>query len=567
MRELGRLGIKLGALLALCAGCGVSERFPVEHVGQQRETLTVATRQAVLGVSDPLSGAAFGAALAFDGDRLVVGAPGDEAAYVFLRQGDQWSEEAKLVAGSGKRELGHAVAIAGDTVIVGAPKDGEVAAEAGAAHVFVREQGAWKEKAKLLAVDAAAGDLYGSAVALSGDEVLVAGTQSGAFASGFAHVYKGAGTVWAEESGVLVPASPSFDDAFGVSVAMSGDTAVIGAYFASIPGVGEAVGAAYVFRRTDGSWKQEARLVGSTATSNALTGRAVALSADGNTILAAAPSLVSASQGTGAVFVFRRGPEGWAEEGKLVAGDAGPGDELGISVALSGDTAVLGSDRFHDGKGPGAVYVFTRSDHTWIRQLRIDETDAMPGDRLGSAVALSGDTVIVGARLAGAMGAAYVYQLRLAKGELCTAATSCESGFCVDGVCCDTACGGGDPDDCQACSTAFNAAANGTCLVLEPDVVCRAPSATCATPTTCDGQSKTCPANPAPVNPPPCDPSGGSTSGSTGGADQPPTEDGCTIRPVAPASPAVLLPLALLAALRRRPRRKTVLPADFSRRF
>jgi hypothetical protein len=552
MRERYPLGFGLGCLLTAALGCGVTESPAVERVIADRSAVSIATAIATLTPAMPAPEAAFGAAMALDGDRLVVGAPGEDAAYVFVRDHDTWAEEARLTsAGASGSELGHAVAIAGDRVVLGAPKDGEAASEAGALRVFERDQGSWVEQGKLIASDAAPGDFFGSSVALSGDEILAGGTQVGTFAPGFAHVFRRDQGAWIQDEGALVPQSVSTGAAFGVSVAIAGDTAVIGAYFNTIPGVGEACGSAFVYRRIDGVWTEEARLVGAGIQSNALVGRAVAIS--GDTALVGAPSLVDLTHGTGAVFVFRRTNQGWEQEAKLIAGDGGAGDELGISVALSGETAVLGSHRFHDGKGPGSAYVFTRSGHTWLRQARVDPEGGDSADRFGSAVVTGGDLVLVGARgVSEAAGSVHAYRLQRANGEPCAATAECASGFCVDGVCCDSACGGGDPSDCQACSTAFNASANGTCVALDPSVVCAPPPEPCGRPRTCDGEGLLCPAAPKLGTPSTCDPpaDGGTSPSSVEPSAEP---GGCAIRPLCAGDRAVSSwALAILALLARR---------------
>src|SRR6185436_11880672 len=140
------------------------------------------------------------------------------------------------------------------------------------------------------------------------------------------------------------------------------------------------------------------------------------------------------------------------------------GDLFGSSVAVAGDTAVVGAP-LRDGKGKdsGAAYVFVRSGVTWSQQAKLLADDGAAGDEFGISVAVSGDTAVVGAYSRDDKGtdsgAAYAFVLRLSDGDPCTNANLCLSGVCVDGVCCDKAC----TDPCDVCAQSLGASADGTC--------------------------------------------------------------------------------------------------------
>ena len=129
---------------------------------------------------DAAAGAQFGASASVHGSTAIVGAPRDNAAYVFVRSGGIWTEQAKLSPGDGAGgEFGHAVAIHGDTAVVGAPGQDTAGSNSGAAYVLVRSGGLWSEQAKLIASDAAAFDAFGRAVAVHGDTVILRSPNDG----------------------------------------------------------------------------------------------------------------------------------------------------------------------------------------------------------------------------------------------------------------------------------------------------------------------------------------------------------------------------------------------------
>jgi hypothetical protein len=146
----------------------------------------------------------------------------------------------------------------------------------------------------------------------------------------------------------------------------------------------------------------------------------------------------------------------------------------------------------------GSAYVFTRTNGVWTEQQKLTAGDGAAVDRFGRSVALSGDTALVGASFDDVgvnleQGSAYVFVLRKSNGDACAAATECVSGFCADGVCCSTACGGGSSGDCLACSVAAGAAVDGTCASIPAGTLCRESAGLCDVGEVCDGQDAACP--------------------------------------------------------------------------
>ena len=364
--------------------------------------------------------------MAVSGDTAVVGAyyedaGGDNAgaAYVFRRdQGsqDNWGEVTKLTASDARADdtFGWSAAVSGDTVVVGARWRNN----AGAVYVFQRDQGGadnWGELKKLTASDAQTSDGFGVSVAVSGDTAVVgarwkdAGGDCCDFA-GAVYLFErdqGGSDNWGEVTKLLASDAQA-SDGFGVSVAVSGDTAVVGAN-----------GAAYVFQRSEGSqgnWGEVKKLTAADPEAGDIFGISVAISGD-----TAVVGAVGAGGGIAdAAYVFQRdqgGADDWGEVAKLTASDAEAGDGFGISVAVSGGTALVGA--FLESAGgccAGAAYVFQRNQggaDNWGEVKKITTTCPRGNDGFGRSVAVSGDTAIVGAsgpdqRNEG--GAAYVFQ-------------------------------------------------------------------------------------------------------------------------------------------------------------
>ena len=337
------------------------------------------SQQAKLVAEDRANGDQFGISVAVSGDSLLAGSGGRDAAYVFVRSGASWTQQAKLVSSDGGGAFGNSVSLSGNIAVVGEPFNLQ---EIGAAFVFVRSGSAWTQQAVLTAGDKAPADELGGAVAVSGTSIL-----TGAFVKtnqeGAAYAFVQVGANWAQQA-KLAASDANNGDNFGNAVAVSGDTAVIGANAKS-----SIRGAAYVFTRAGASWTQQAKLTASDGANGDDFGIAVAMS--GDTILVGAVG----NAGGGAVYVFTRSGTAWTQQAKLIPADLAAGDNLGISVSIDGDTAVIAGNTKDSGKG--AAYVFVRSGATWTQQAKLTASDATSGDAFGRSVSLNGDTVLISA--------------------------------------------------------------------------------------------------------------------------------------------------------------------------
>ncbi len=404
-----------------------------------------ATGTAKLTASDGTKFDSLGDAVAISGDgsTIIVGVPYNAAggyqrgaAYVFVRPASGWVdaiETAKLTASDGADDdyFGKVVAISaeGGTVVAGASGNDVSGYNNGAAYVFVRPAGGWggdaTEIAKLTASDGANSDRLGEAVAISADGSTVAAGAPYRYVSGYnngaAYVFVRPAGGWggdATEIAKLTASGGAAYDYLGEAIAISGDgsTVVAGA---SHNGTGDR-GAAYVFVRPAGGWStitQTARLTASDGANNDYLGGAVAISAEGGTVVAGASFNAAGGSRRGATYVFVRPAGGWANTTsatKLTASDGANYDELGSVVAISadGDTIVAGAPI------PGAAYTFVRPAGGWIsatETARLTASDGASIDNFGSAVATSADgsTIVAGApdNDAGgsSRGAAYVF--------------------------------------------------------------------------------------------------------------------------------------------------------------
>ncbi|HKQ49833.1 MAG TPA: thrombospondin type 3 repeat-containing protein [Phycisphaerae bacterium] len=262
-------------------------------------------------------------------------------------------------------------------------------------------------QSKLLANDGVNGDLFGYSVAVSGDTAIVGAwghdPPSTPYLSGAAYVFVRDGVGWIQQA-KLTPTDQGYQDRFGHSVAIDGDTAVVGAVSA-----GNYAGAAYVFVRSGTVWTQQAKLTASDAAPYDSFGNSVALFGD-TAVIGADNGDNSGfkTEGPGSAYIFVRSGGIWTEQAKLTAMDGAIGDAFGHSVSVSADTAVVGAwlDDHAGGSNAGSAYVFIRSGGVWTHQAKLTTSDAA---WFGYSVALSGDTALVGARLAGNAGSAYVF--------------------------------------------------------------------------------------------------------------------------------------------------------------
>ena len=430
----------------------------------------------------------FGGSVAVSGNVVVVGASGENsnatgvngnqsdnsagysgAAYVFVRTFGVWNQQAYLKASNTDAgdAFGGSVSVSGEVVVVGAHSESSNATgvnhptgqsnnsspNSGAAYVFVRNGNVWSQQAYLKASNTGSNDYFGGSVAVSGDTVVVGaynedsgatgvnGNQGDALAgehSGAAYIFVRNGTTWSQQAYVKA-SNTGAGDHFGGQVGISGDTVVVAAINEASAATGvngnqndnsaPIAGAVYVFARNGATWNQQAYLKASNTGSddpvlNDGFGVSVAVSAD--TIVVGAKFESSSARGvngnqgddgsywSGAAYIFARSAGVWSQQAYLKASNADPADWFGASVGVSGDTVVVGApaesssvtgvshpngQSDNSATNAGAAYVFRRSGTTWTQQVYLKASNTRnERDEFGGMVAVSGDTVVVGSQ-------------------------------------------------------------------------------------------------------------------------------------------------------------------------
>ncbi len=356
-----------------------------------RSANTWAVEQKVFGADGAL-GDGFGQAIAIDGDRLAVGSPYDDAGatanvgstYVFSRSGGQWTQVAKLSDPAGDTNCRLGSAVA----IVGSTLavGAPGAPGLGRVHVYEDLAGTWTHRAVVAPTGSGAG--FGGALAIGAGQLLV-GHEG--WDNGGAELIVGSGDAWASAS-TFLPAGLAPGDDYGRAVDLSGGTVVV-----SAPGWLQ-TGAAWVWTGSGSMWALQAVLSGPGTARDDSFGAATAL--DGALLVVGAPNDdTTAGRKSGAAYVFEHTASGWVPRQKLLppAGLPGTiGNELafGTAVAVSGDRVVVGAPQ---ARGSGRVFAFARSGGAWTLVAELAASDAAPSSAFGRALALRGTRLLVGA--------------------------------------------------------------------------------------------------------------------------------------------------------------------------
>lgn len=381
---------------------------------------------------DGAAGDEFGGAVAISGDTAVVGASANDAsgsglgsAYIFVRSGSTWVFQQKLTANDAAPfdAFGSFVAIDGNTAVVGSFDDSTAAVTGhGSAYVFVRSGTTWTQQQKLVANDAASFDAFGRSVAIAGDTIAVGAPSKNIGINtdqGAAYIFVRSGSTWTQQQRLTASDGVGLDY-FGDSIALSGQTVIIGAT-EDTTGSNTQQGSAYVFVRSGTTWTQQQKLTASDGAIFDFFGFSVAIS--GDSAIIGTLQNVGANFQQGSAYVFVRSGTTWSQQQKLLASDGATGDSFGNSVAIFSDTAVVGAagDTFGSNSRQGSAYVFLRSGTAWTQQPKLSAAGGAADDSFGASVAVSIDTVIAGALGAKIgsnvhQGAAYFYTAGLTVG-------------------------------------------------------------------------------------------------------------------------------------------------------
>ena len=370
----------------------------------------------------------FGKSVAVWGDYAIIGSPYDDdlgtnagAAYIFHWTGSDWVQQKKLTASDGEADdyFGSAVAICGDYAIVGAFAEDDNGGGAGAAYIFYRNTGGtnnWGQQAKIIGSDIESGDWFGKSVALSGTYAVVGAEKDddGGTDAGAAYLFERSGTSWSQKAKLLA-SDPADYDNFGTAVSMDGDYIVVGAPDKHYDNSATYAGAVYVFVPSGRDWVQDVKFTALNPEKQAEFGISVDVS--GNTVVIGEASRDTSAANAGAAYVFIYAREQWSHQATLAASGPQEGARFGQSVAISGDSIIVGSN-LYDQRGltdAGAAYLFVRDNSgSWSQTEQIFASDAEAEDDFGYSVDINNPHYIAGAFQADSpqwtnSGAAYIF--------------------------------------------------------------------------------------------------------------------------------------------------------------
>jgi hypothetical protein len=362
-------------------------------------------------VSTLAVGDLFGVSVAIDGDTILSGAFQDTeaggtqqgSAYVLTRNGQQFSEQAKLTApGAAAGDFfGRSVAIQANTAVVGAiGRDVSGRVDQGAAYVFTRSGTTWSHQQALTASDGAAGDSFGFACAVSGDWAAIGAPNADTGATlnhGAVYLYRRSGSSWSQIT-KLVHESSATNDNFGFSVSMTDNILVVGAYRRTVNGNANQ-GAAYVYVREGGSWRFLQQLTANGGTAQDLFG--VAVHNSGDLIIGGA---IGRSSSAGAAYIYARQTNGnFSQVAQITANDGRKDEIFGYAVAISGNNAFVGAPfvDLSNANDAGVFYGFTSITGTpggpWVQTKKYARNASPIGnDLVGFTASMSGFTAVVG---------------------------------------------------------------------------------------------------------------------------------------------------------------------------
>jgi hypothetical protein len=347
------------------------------------------------------TGVGFGVSVAVSGTTAVVSADGTGAVYIYTKSAAGWPTTPTTVLNDPDLEIqatfGASVAISGSTVLVGATQFGT---SAGAAYLYVHGPSGWPTTPTVALGDPGPGDHFGVSVAISATTAIV-GADETASGAGAAYIYANGASGWSSTSTELIDPPETASDHFGGAVAASNTTVLVGAY-----GANSSAGAAYLYHKNASGWTTTVALA-DPGGPFASFGGAVAITVS-KTASTAVVGAENAAGLAGAAYIYAKGVSGWPKSPTVSLADPGASfSRFGRSVAVSANTAVSGAQSSSTGK----VFIYTHGTSGWPTTPSARLTDPNgPNDDFGESVADSGTTAIIGAPNTNSQsGAAYIF--------------------------------------------------------------------------------------------------------------------------------------------------------------
>ena len=494
--------------------------------------------------SPPRTASYFGDSISIDGHRALIGQPGitdPGVAYVYTRAGNDWMVEATLASPAGALPtFGAPCAISGTHAIVAAPPPTGLGNSA--VFAFERVGAAWTYVGSVVSPTPALSQGFGSAVAVDGDDLAIGAPREGwnadgtpnaeigpdGYPTGAVYLYRHLASGWTFTKKLrgLVPEPAHF---FGGALAMRSGQLLVGGtggYYYAPVWVRDTV---WFFGFSGNAWSVE-RVDGAAP---GIFGFGATVATDGVVAVVGSPfdsgEIGVPSKLGGAVQVYSRATGTWTNDQRLVAPDESLHARFGSAVAVDGGRVVVGA-RSASG-AVGEIYLFDKTSGSWTVNDSLHAIGDTIDGEFGAGVAIADDAILVASPNNGTVTVLY----QGFEGTPCASGDSCASGACIDGVCCSSRCGGNDPSDCLACSVAAGAAKDGTCGPVLDARTCRAARSSCDLAEFCDGVSPTCPDDAIAQNGVSCE--GGSCSAGICLADIPPASADAGVLAAAPEPP------------------------------
>lgn len=338
-----------------------------------QDSLSFWIQHSQLAAVDPLPYDFFGCSVAMHKDILLVGAQGDSfynklsgAAFLFQREADAYIQKAvfRSPALVPKDLFGYSVALSEGLCAVGAPADGGLLPSSGAVYLYKPDSanvGKWVLDSKIIPKDSKYFNFFGSAVALSGNRLIVGAPHafSPLKTAGDAYIFEKKQGVWIQTA-KLTPPDGNFRNMYGFSVDIDGDLAVVGAFKDDV--LDFDTGSAYVYRFETDKWLADTKMTAVDADSGDYFGYSVALYK--NYLVAGAPGDNGNGPDAGSIYAFLSSPSGWSQKAKKAAGDQVLKDKFGSAVAVGKDVTGVGAPhkKVIEKKSQGVVYVYNNLD-------------------------------------------------------------------------------------------------------------------------------------------------------------------------------------------------------------
>jgi len=418
----------------------------------------------------------FGRSVAISGDYALVGSQYDDedanggnpledagAAYIFKREGTTWVQQQKLVASdrAATDYFGYTVALEGDYAVISAVSSNN---NGGSVYVFKKNGEVWQQQQKIIASDTSNGDVFGASVDISGNTIIIGAhfnstdSNGGNYigASGSAYVFVRDGNIWLQQQ-KLVASDRAFDDRFGFGVSISGEYAVVSAYYEDEDENGENpltdAGSAYIFKRNGNIWSQQQKIVNADRQAGDNFGTSVSM--DGEYLIVGASFAALDANGenslplAGSAYIYVKNGDNWEQQQKITASDRSFYAQYGCSVSIKNNKAIVGAIWAVGKDGAifaGSAYAYKREENdTWIEQQKIVTIDdSSTNDSFGCSVDLSDNYIIVGAQYEAEdangenpltdAGSAYIYKSCETDTSITVTETELIANFTEDGV-------------------------------------------------------------------------------------------------------------------------------------